>query len=153
MHDSTKYFSYYLQALLEYLTRIAGSKSGSTDFPEPAPSTRSNNSSSVSEVTDYHCYESSGSSMDATNASTCTRYWSGSFNFKDGDESVGGGGDSDATKPSASDGSLVRLFCDYHGHSRQKNLFLYGCSNKLSWWSDDRVNEDSAYLTVSERRC
>jgi cytosolic carboxypeptidase protein 2/3 len=23
----------------------------------------------------------------------------------------------------------ILFFCDYHGHSRQKNLFMYGCSN------------------------
>jgi hypothetical protein len=25
------------------------------------------------------------------------------------------------------------VFCDYHGHSRRKNVFLYGCSNSDSW--------------------
>lgn len=25
----------------------------------------------------------------------------------------------------------IFLFCDVHGHSRQKNLFLYGCQNQL----------------------
>ena len=24
----------------------------------------------------------------------------------------------------------IELFCDFHGHSRKMNLFLYGCENK-----------------------
>jgi len=32
------------------------------------------------------------------------------------------------------------VFCDYHGHSRRKNVFLYGCSPSLSWISDDLDN-------------
>jgi len=32
------------------------------------------------------------------------------------------------------------VFCDYHGHSRRKNVFLYGCSPSLSWISEDIDN-------------
>jgi len=32
------------------------------------------------------------------------------------------------------------VFCDYHGHSRRKNVFLYGCSPLLSWVPDDDDN-------------
>jgi len=32
------------------------------------------------------------------------------------------------------------IYCDYHGHSRRKNVFLYGCSPSLSWISDDADN-------------
>ncbi|XP_076336260.1 cytosolic carboxypeptidase 1-like isoform X6 [Tachypleus tridentatus] len=35
------------------------------------------------------------------------------------------------------------LYCDYHGHSRRKNVFLYGCSPSQSWWSCDREKPDS----------
>lgn len=45
------------------------------------------------------------------------------------------------------------VFCDYHGHSRRKNVFLYGCSPSESWMKDDCDNpailpnqmEDSGY--------
>lgn len=43
----------------------------------------------------------------------------------------------------------VRLFCDYHGHSRQKNVFLYGCSRQQSWRAADR-GPDSPLLPVSD---
>ncbi|CAG0914004.1 unnamed protein product [Notodromas monacha] len=29
------------------------------------------------------------------------------------------------------------LFCDYHGHARYKNIFIYGCSPTLSWNKSD----------------
>ncbi len=29
------------------------------------------------------------------------------------------------------------VFCDLHGHSRKKNVFLYGCSPHLSWLPAD----------------
>ena len=32
------------------------------------------------------------------------------------------------------------VYCDYHGHSRRKNVFLYGCSPSLSWMGDDADN-------------
>ncbi|XP_069979265.1 cytosolic carboxypeptidase 1 isoform X2 [Penaeus vannamei] len=32
----------------------------------------------------------------------------------------------------------VRVFCDLHGHSRQKNVFMYGCSRMQSWWLGDK---------------
>jgi len=28
------------------------------------------------------------------------------------------------------DSRRVAFFCDIHGHSRSKNLFMYGCENK-----------------------
>ena len=31
----------------------------------------------------------------------------------------------------------IFLFCDFHGHSRKKNVFLYGCSSLQSWWPPD----------------
>ncbi|KAG7174328.1 Cytosolic carboxypeptidase 1-like, partial [Homarus americanus] len=37
----------------------------------------------------------------------------------------------------------VRVFCDFHGHSRQKNVFMYGCSRLQSWWPGDRDLPDS----------
>ncbi|XP_068215809.1 cytosolic carboxypeptidase 1-like isoform X2 [Palaemon carinicauda] len=37
----------------------------------------------------------------------------------------------------------VRVFCDFHGHSRQKNVFMYGCSRLQSWWPGDKDTPDS----------
>lgn len=34
------------------------------------------------------------------------------------------------------------VFCDLHGHSRRKNVFLYGCSNQESWLESDRAEPD-----------
>lgn len=34
----------------------------------------------------------------------------------------------------------VALYCDFHGHSRKNNVFMYGCNN-----------EDDASLTFHER--
>ncbi|ESN98609.1 hypothetical protein HELRODRAFT_162041 [Helobdella robusta] len=34
----------------------------------------------------------------------------------------------------------AHVYCDYHGHSRKKNVFLYGCSPLSSWMSDDVGN-------------
>ncbi|XP_050730928.1 cytosolic carboxypeptidase 1-like isoform X2 [Eriocheir sinensis] len=40
----------------------------------------------------------------------------------------------------------VRVFCDFHGHSCQKNVFMYGCSYQQSWWPGDReVQDDPDY--------
>ncbi|KAG7273211.1 hypothetical protein CRUP_018015, partial [Coryphaenoides rupestris] len=33
-----------------------------------------------------------------------------------------------------STGRTPLVFCDYHGHSRKKNVFLYGCSVKETLW-------------------
>ncbi|CAH0382667.1 unnamed protein product [Bemisia tabaci] len=30
------------------------------------------------------------------------------------------------------------VYCDFHGHSRRKNVFMYGCSPKESWLEADR---------------
>ncbi|KAA0183333.1 hypothetical protein HAZT_HAZT004414 [Hyalella azteca] len=49
--------------------------------------------------------------------------------------------------------SGVVVYCDYHGHSRQKNLFLYGCSRRLSWWPQDRCLPDHPRLTVLPALC
>ncbi|XP_068626632.1 cytosolic carboxypeptidase 1-like [Battus philenor] len=34
------------------------------------------------------------------------------------------------------------VFCDYHGHSRKKNVFFYGCAAAESWCSSDRLAPD-----------
>ena len=31
----------------------------------------------------------------------------------------------------------ILFYCDFHGHSRSKNLFMYGCSNQKA----DRLKE------------
>ena len=38
------------------------------------------------------------------------------------------------------------LFCDYHGHSCRKNIFLYGCSARHSWLPADRQAADNEPL-------
>nr|AMO02548.1 cytosolic carboxypeptidase 1 [Tityus serrulatus] len=40
------------------------------------------------------------------------------------------------------------LYCDYHGHSRKQNVFLYGCSPSESWWSNDRKKTDDHIYQV-----
>ncbi|KAL5004498.1 hypothetical protein ScPMuIL_017954 [Solemya velum] len=48
------------------------------------------------------------------------------------------------------------VYCDYHGHSRKKNIFLYGCSSSQSWIPNDTQNpactgnkaEDNGYKTL-----
>ncbi|KAK5867949.1 hypothetical protein PBY51_012401 [Eleginops maclovinus] len=51
-------------------------------------------------------------------------------------------------------GRTPLVFCDYHGHSRKKNVFLYGCSLKETLWqSGSAVNtmglkEDPGYRTI-----
>ncbi|XP_046872476.1 cytosolic carboxypeptidase 4-like [Hypomesus transpacificus] len=51
-------------------------------------------------------------------------------------------------------GRTPLVFCDYHGHSRKKNVFLYGCSIKETLWqSGATVNtaslkEDPGYRTI-----
>uniref|UniRef100_A0A8C8HRD3 tubulin-glutamate carboxypeptidase n=1 Tax=Oncorhynchus tshawytscha TaxID=74940 RepID=A0A8C8HRD3_ONCTS len=51
-------------------------------------------------------------------------------------------------------GKTPLVFCDYHGHSRKKNVFLYGCSVKETvWQSGSAVNtatlkEDPGYRTI-----
>ncbi|KAG7468180.1 hypothetical protein MATL_G00140060, partial [Megalops atlanticus] len=51
-------------------------------------------------------------------------------------------------------GRTPLVFCDYHGHSRKKNVFLYGCSVKETLWqSGSSVNtatlkEDPGYRTI-----
>ena len=37
-------------------------------------------------------------------------------------------------------GRVPLVYCDYHGHSRRKNVFLYGCSPNLSWQNEDMNN-------------
>ncbi|XP_041974997.1 cytosolic carboxypeptidase 1-like isoform X2 [Aricia agestis] len=34
------------------------------------------------------------------------------------------------------------VYCDYHGHSRKKNVFFYGCAGAESWCSTDRLRHD-----------
>lgn len=33
----------------------------------------------------------------------------------------------------------IFLYCDYHGHSRSKNAFMYGCNNNTS--KDKKLKE------------
>lgn len=48
------------------------------------------------------------------------------------------------------------VYCDYHGHSRRKNIFLYGCSPSMSWIPNDIQNpavtgnrgEDNSFKTL-----
>ncbi|KAI1239911.1 hypothetical protein IHE44_0011349 [Lamprotornis superbus] len=41
---------------------------------------------------------------------------------------------------------LPLVYCDYHGHSRKKNVFMYGCSVKETMWHTS-VNAASCNLT------
>ncbi|XP_061482683.1 cytosolic carboxypeptidase 1 isoform X2 [Rhineura floridana] len=49
---------------------------------------------------------------------------------------------------------LPLVFCDYHGHSRKKNVFMYGCSIKETMWHTNLsaascdVIEDLGYRTL-----
>ncbi|NXY68803.1 CBPC4 carboxypeptidase, partial [Glareola pratincola] len=53
-----------------------------------------------------------------------------------------------------STGRAPLVFCDYHGHSQRKNVFLYGCSVKETLWQAgcvvDRavITEDVGYRTL-----
>uniref|UniRef100_UPI00398F85EE cytosolic carboxypeptidase 4 n=1 Tax=Pristiophorus japonicus TaxID=55135 RepID=UPI00398F85EE len=46
------------------------------------------------------------------------------------------------------------VYCDYHGHSRKKNVFMYGCSLKETLWQSGSsidtatLNEDIGYRTI-----
>ncbi len=45
------------------------------------------------------------------------------------------------------------LFVDYHGHSRKKNVFLYGCSPAQSWSpADAKLFDESKAYTVRKGR-
>jgi len=45
----------------------------------------------------------------------------------------------------------IFLYCDFHGHSRKKNMFLYGCSSMQSWWPmDQEYDEDPSIFTQLE---
>ncbi|XP_072161531.1 cytosolic carboxypeptidase 1 isoform X2 [Bemisia tabaci] len=44
------------------------------------------------------------------------------------------------------------VYCDFHGHSRRKNVFMYGCSPKESWLEADRESAQETsfeYLVLS----
>ncbi|MCJ8735307.1 hypothetical protein PDJAM_G00245330 [Pangasius djambal] len=51
-------------------------------------------------------------------------------------------------------GRAPLVFCDYHGHSRKKNVFMYGCSVKETVWqtnvsaSSCDLQEDLGYRTL-----
>ncbi|KAI4878153.1 hypothetical protein NFI96_028406, partial [Prochilodus magdalenae] len=51
-------------------------------------------------------------------------------------------------------GRTPLVFCDYHGHSRKKNVFMYGCSVKETVWqtnvsaSSSDLQEDLGYRTL-----
>ncbi|XP_054632714.1 cytosolic carboxypeptidase 4 isoform X3 [Dunckerocampus dactyliophorus] len=53
-------------------------------------------------------------------------------------------------------GRTPRVFCDYHGHSRKKNVFLYGCSVKETLWQSGSavdtagLKEDPGYRTIAK---
>ncbi|KAM9816339.1 cytosolic carboxypeptidase 4 isoform 8-T8 [Syngnathus typhle] len=48
------------------------------------------------------------------------------------------------------------VFCDYHGHSRKKNVFLYGCSVKETLWQSGStfdtaaLKENPGYRTIAK---
>lgn len=52
-----------------------------------------------------------------------------------------------------------QVFCDYHGHSRKKNVFLYGCSIKETLWASGSdvdtvgLKEDPGYRVGSASVC
>ncbi|KAL7643784.1 UNVERIFIED_CONTAM: hypothetical protein RMT77_005790 [Armadillidium vulgare] len=46
-------------------------------------------------------------------------------------------------------GKRPLIFCDFHGHSRQKNVFMYGCSSQQSWWHPDKdLPEDGKFMIL-----
>ncbi|KAK2841772.1 hypothetical protein Q5P01_011972 [Channa striata] len=51
-------------------------------------------------------------------------------------------------------GKTPLVYCDYHGHSRKKNVFLYGCSVKETLWQSGsavdtvQLKEDPGYRTI-----
>ncbi|KAJ8417434.1 hypothetical protein AAFF_G00286610 [Aldrovandia affinis] len=51
-------------------------------------------------------------------------------------------------------GRAPLVFCDYHGHSRKKNVFLYGCSVKETLWqagsmvNTNTLKEDPGHRTI-----
>lgn len=45
-------------------------------------------------------------------------------------------------------GKTPVLLCDFHGHSRRFNVFLYGCSPTQSWCAQDRLLEDNTIYEV-----
>ncbi|KAF3689297.1 Cytosolic carboxypeptidase 1 [Channa argus] len=54
-------------------------------------------------------------------------------------------------------GKTPLVFCDYHGHSRKKNVFLYGCSVKETLWESGsavdtvQLKEDPGYRVEKSR--
>lgn len=50
----------------------------------------------------------------------------------------------------------AQVFCDYHGHSRKKNVFMYGCSLKETIWqsnistASNDIEEDLAYRVSAQ---
>lgn len=52
-----------------------------------------------------------------------------------------------------------KVFCDYHGHSRKKNVFMYGCSVKETVWqssissaTSSALQEDLGYRVRAEKQ-
>ncbi|XP_067827511.1 cytosolic carboxypeptidase 4 [Heptranchias perlo] len=51
-------------------------------------------------------------------------------------------------------GRTPLVYCDYHGHSRKKNIFMYGCSLKETLWQSGSsidtatLKEDIGYRTI-----
>lgn len=55
--------------------------------------------------------------------------------------------------------SPPQVFCDYHGHSRKKNVFMYGCSVKETVWQSNissatssALQEDLGYRVSSDEQ-
>ena len=43
----------------------------------------------------------------------------------------------------------VVFYCDFHGHSRRKNIFIYGCENKI----DKRLHTRVFPYMLSKNAC
>nr|KAG5708612.1 hypothetical protein BaRGS_033033 [Batillaria attramentaria] len=43
------------------------------------------------------------------------------------------------------------VYCDYHGHSRRKNIFMYGCMAQLSWMTNDTQNPASTGIRAEDK--
>ncbi|TRY67361.1 hypothetical protein TCAL_03285, partial [Tigriopus californicus] len=44
------------------------------------------------------------------------------------------------------------LFCDFHGHSRKKSIFLYGCSGDESWLPSDSDRSTNSSHTENQNK-
>ena len=46
----------------------------------------------------------------------------------------------------------IELYCDFHGHSRQKDLFMYGCTGPTSQSNERRLKEQ-VFPKMYDRIC